>query len=189
MADKNHSDNSLSNQSETRFIRFFKSKRGQIYLLAFFIRIAISIVFGADDMPVFLETGREILVDKTAIYAPLTVDSLHDKFNYPPLAYLAILPGQFIYYLLPFRNSVLLRVLYKLPMIIADLWVAYLLRDKLPSALQSSAAKSQPVKEFISRPELFILFNPIMIYISSIKGHFLVHEGEDNRHGDEGEWK
>jgi hypothetical protein len=160
------------NQSETLFTRVLNNKRVQIYLLAFFIRIAISVVFGADDMPVFLEAGREIIVDKTAIYAPLTENSLHEKFNYPPLAYLAILPGQAIYYFLPFRNSVLKRVLYKLPMIIADLWVAYLLRDKLSSGLQSSLAKKQPIKEVISTPELFILFNPIMIYISSIKGHF-----------------
>ncbi len=157
----------ISDTSKNVSYRLLNSKRFQIFLLALLLRLIICVFFGADDMPVFLETGRDILVNKTSIYAE---DSLHDKFNYPPLAYLAILPGQALYYALPIRTDVLLRILYRLPMIFADIWLAHLLREKSTVSLQSM--EHQTNNNPISKIELFILFNPLLIYVGSIKGHF-----------------
>jgi len=145
-----------------------------IYLFAFILRILIAGAFlDRDDGPVFLATGNDIINEGTNIYFE---GSLQNKFNYFPLAYLAILPGLLLYYLIGFENIYFLRIMLKLPLLICDLLVAYLLSlrsaEKLDPLLIKNYKKDNWNVKQITRVELLILFNPIFIYASAVKGQF-----------------
>ncbi|MHA2052485.1 MAG: glycosyltransferase 87 family protein [Candidatus Hodarchaeales archaeon] len=127
------------------------------YICGLILRIFIAGIFiDSSDGLVFFETGEDIIIRRTNIY---NEDSMHRKFNYFPLAYLAVLPGLLIYFTLSIENSILQRILQKLPMILLELLLAYNYR-------------SRNHDKMISSSELFILFNPILIYASCVKGQF-----------------
>ena len=145
-----------------------KGLRLSVYLIAFIIRFVLAIFF--QDSIVFFDTGLDIFVNHSNLYANTTLQS---TFNYFPLAYLVTLPQIWLYYLLPFRSSVLLRVMFKLPKISADLVLAWLFSDKfLYNLYQKDITNFKVVNQlstkFINNYELFILFNPLNIYISAM---------------------
>ncbi|MHA2089440.1 MAG: glycosyltransferase 87 family protein [Candidatus Kariarchaeaceae archaeon] len=134
------------------------SNRRFYYLIGLLVRIIFAGIFNdRRDGAVFFETGEDIILHHTNIY---NETSAHVRFNYFPLAYLAILPGLVLYFALPFRNDILQRILQKLPLILLDMFVAYYMREKTD------------IIDKISSYELFILFNPIVIFASSVKGQF-----------------
>lgn len=144
-----------------------KKLRYSIYASAFIIRLLLAIFF--QDGVVFFDTGLDIFINHTTLYANTTLQS---TFNYFPFAYLVSLPQIWLYYQQPFRNDVLLRLFFKVPKIVADLVLAWLVSDKVLSRFakkdfilkDNSSVKNRPVNNF----ELFILFNPIIIYISAM---------------------
>ncbi|MHA2250184.1 MAG: glycosyltransferase 87 family protein [Candidatus Kariarchaeaceae archaeon] len=147
----------LSHSNNNLFFLPTKMNRTFFYISGLILRILIAGIFiDSSDGLVFFETGEDIIIRHTNIY---NEDSMQRKFNYFPLAYLAVLPGLFIYFALSIKNSILQRILQKLPMILLELILAYYMRRK----------KSD---KMISSYELFILFNPILIYSSCVKGQF-----------------
>ncbi|MHA2276525.1 MAG: hypothetical protein ACXAC2_12190 [Candidatus Kariarchaeaceae archaeon] len=146
-----------SSYSKKKFL-LDSSDRRFYYLVGLLVRIIFAGIFNdRRDGAVFFETGEDIILHHTNIY---NETSAHVRFNYFPLAYLAILPGLVLYFALPFRNDILQRILQKLPLILLDLFVAYYMREKTD------------IIDKISSYELFILFNPIVIFASSVKGQF-----------------
>ncbi len=131
------------------------------------IRFILAIFF--QDGVVFFDTGLDIFVNHSILYANTTLQS---TFNYFPLAYLVTLPQIWLYYQLPFRNDVLLRLMFKFPKILADLFLAYLVSDKILTRFlhYNIISKDQNVSttRFVNSFELFILFNPLNIYISAM---------------------
>ena len=148
----------LSSINNNLFFLPARKNRKFYYLIGFIVRIIFAGIYNdRRDGGVFFETGEDIIVRHTNIYNETT---LHARFNYFPLAYLAILPGLLIYFILPFRNNILQRILQKLPLILLELLTAYHIREK------------KDVIEKISSYELLILFNPILIFGSCVKGQF-----------------
>lgn len=144
-----------------------------IYLLALVIRLVLAGLFiDQDDAPVFFETANDIINEGTSIYYE---GSLQNKFNYFPLAYLAILPGLYVYYLLGLDNLILQRIFLKLPLIFAELLLAWLLARRSPEKARIEDRLKIHDQWFftrVTRVELFILFNPLFLYSTSVKGQF-----------------
>jgi len=150
------------------------NRRVLIYAFAFFIRVLFASFFiDKFDGAVFIDTGNDILLKNTGIYSE---GSLQSKFNYFPLAYLAILPGQALYNLLGFNNLIVQRIFLKLPLIFADLALAHIAVSKLEHEGKfENKYKEQIASQGITKAELFILFNPVLIFTASIKGQFDIY--------------
>ena len=103
---------------------YYKELRFLSFFIAFLIRFILAIFF--QDGVVFFDTGLDIFVNHSILYANTTLQS---TFNYFPLAYLVTLPQIWLYYQQSFRNNILLRLMFKLPKIFADLVLAYLFND------------------------------------------------------------
>ncbi len=143
-------------------------KRWHYYFLALVVKLIVAAIFiDRLDGQVFTATAYDLLVDHKNIYYE---GSAQSRFNYFPLAFLTILPGMAIYYfLIPFTSPVLERVFLKLPIIFAELWLAYLFR------VANNSTRAKPSSGFslqITYVELFLLFNPIILYAGSYKGQF-----------------
>ncbi len=150
-------------------------RRNVVYISAILLRIILGALFvDRNDFATFTETGNDILNLGTSIYASA---SLHRKFRYFPLAYLAVLPGQALYYLQPIRDIRLQRVFLKLPLILADIWLACMFRNSKFNQNDHDKLSLEENDQRMSFSELFILFNPILIYAGSIKGQFDVIPG------------
>ena len=156
-----HFNSSFTNSynKELRFLTFF---------IAFLIRFILAIFF--QDGVVFFDTGLDIFVNHSILYANTTLQS---TFNYFPLAYLVTLPQIWLYYQQSFRNNILLRLMFKLPKIFADLVLAYLFNDHFlqryySTTIHTAKTSISVSKRFINNYELFILFNPINIYTSAM---------------------
>ncbi len=139
-----------------------------VYFIAFDIRFILAIFF--QDGSVFYDTGLDIFVNHSILYANTILQS---TFNYFPFAYLVTLPQIWLYYQLPIRSNVLLRIMFKLPIITADLVLASLFSDKVLQKVNSGNLpflnnSDQSLGRFINNFELFILFNPLNIYISGM---------------------
>ncbi|MHA2098279.1 MAG: hypothetical protein ACW99A_06305 [Candidatus Kariarchaeaceae archaeon] len=178
-----------SSTNQARWFEWIKTQRFFVYALAFILRAILSMFFiDKNDGPVFEDTTYDILIRNTNIY---NEDSLHNLFNYFPLAYLAILPGVAIYYLFDFDNKFLFRLFLKLPLLVTDIMLAFVLNRHMAFHKYSEEkisnnkdiqslkpndheqnSKHEISKKNISQVELFILFNPFIIYTSSIKGQF-----------------
>lgn len=180
-------DSITSSLENTRF-RWITYQRFYVYLIAVIIRVMLSIIFiDWADGPVFFEAGEDIIKEGSNIY-PDDTESPHYLFNYFPLAYLAILPGLILYYLIGIDNLYLQRFFLKLPFIIGDIILAILINrnsSSAPDQVHTPNINTEPnmkVSENIStrndlstrasKVELFILFNPFIIATSSIKGQF-----------------
>lgn len=142
-----------------------------LYSIAFAIRLLLAPFFVDKlDSFVFLEVARDVVLYDRGIYFE---GVLHSKFNYFPLAYLAVLPGLFLYYSYLPPNLYLERILLKLPFMLGDLYLAHqvskmdfnLEGDDIPGKIATGITG-------LKNYELFILFNPFLIFISSIKGQF-----------------
>ena len=136
-----------------------------VYFLSFIIQVILVIFF--QDGTVFYDTALDIFINHSVLYANTTLQS---TFNYFPLVYLVTLPQICLYYQLPFRNDILLRLFFRLPIILADLLLASLFSDKIQQKfnltnLSNLELLSTSSKRSINNFELFILFNPINIYI------------------------
>ncbi|MHA2254365.1 MAG: glycosyltransferase 87 family protein, partial [Candidatus Kariarchaeaceae archaeon] len=139
-------------------LRATLSSRFVVYTIAILVRSTIALFFiDRLDGPVFFDTAEDILLKGEPIYFE---GSLQFKFNYFPLAYFAILPGQAIYFLFDFDNVYLQRLFLKLPLIIADIIIAIIV------------GRGRELSKRINNLELFILFNPVLIYSGSVKGQF-----------------
>ncbi len=143
-------------------------KRWHYYFLALIIKIIVAAFFiDRLDGQVFTATAYDLLVDHRPIYYD---GSAQARFNYFPLAFLTILPGMAIYYfLIPFSSPILERIFLKLPVILAELWLAYLFKNDSISPRKHYSSDSPFA---ITYTELFLLFNPIILYAGSYKGQF-----------------
>lgn len=125
------------------------------YSISLFIHIVFGMLFrDYVDTYVFLETAEDILIFGTPFY---TDTGFHALFNYFPLAFFPILVGPFLYFTLNLNNLMLQRLFLKIPFILGDLVLAWLLYR---------------YSDGNSHIEQLILFNPLLIYISAIKGQF-----------------
>lgn len=136
-----------------------QNNRWIFYLLALALKIITAIFFiDRIDGAVFTQTSKDILLNHTNIYYE---GSLQFKFNYFPLVYLIYLPSMYIYYFYwPIHTLIFERIFLKLPLIIGELYLAYLFKPK------NSSQKT------ITAMELFILFNPFILYAGSYKSQF-----------------
>lgn len=158
-----------STYSSYGFQKVFSSKVFW-YVVALLLRLLIAAVFfDKGDCPAFIETAENILVLHRPLYYEPTI---YNDFVYPPLAYIAILPGMALYYLLGLNNLVLERIFLKLPIILGDLWLAYLFRRTFIPLYK--AKEDREIKQYssLSWPELILLFNPFLIYSSAVKAQF-----------------
>lgn len=144
---------------------FWNIIRIKWYAVAFLLRVVISAIFiDHADGQVLLETGKDIIVDGRNFYYE---GSLQSEFNYFPLAYLPVLTGLGLYYLLELDNIILERIFLRLPMNIADLILSYLIVYYI-----NKFHGSKELDKSISGYENLILFNPFIIYAGSYKGQF-----------------
>jgi len=142
---------------------FNSLNRFLIYYVAFIIRAVTAVLFiDRIDGSVFIQTTKDILLYKTELYFDST---LQYKFNYFPLVYLIYLPSMaFYYFIFPIKSPAFERLFLKLPLILGELFAAYLFR---------------PInkKTMVSTLELFILFNPFILYAGSYKSQFDIFPG------------
>ena len=119
------------------------------------------------DGTVFYDTALDIFINHSILYANTTLQS---TFNYFPMAYFVTLPQIWFYYQLHINSETLLRLVFKLPIIVADLLLASFFSDKalnkfLPDVFLKMKDKINPSNRSFNNFELFILFNPVIIYI------------------------
>ncbi len=125
------------------------------YSISLFIHIVFAMLFrDYVDTYVFLETAEDILIFGTPFY---TDTGFHALFNYFPLAFFPILIGPFLYFFLNLNNLMLQRLFLKIPFILGDLVLAWL--------LYKYSGNNPHIEQLM-------LFNPLLIYISAIKGQF-----------------
>ena len=129
--------------------------------------IQFTLVIFFQDGTVFYDTGLDIFINHSVLYADTTLQS---TFNYFPLAYLVTLPQIWLYFQIPFRNNILFRLFFKLPIIFTNLLLAWLFSNKVQQKCnltkfpKLNLTPNEPEKSF-NNFELFMLFNPINIYI------------------------
>lgn len=145
-----------------------------LYTLALIIRLIFAIPFVHDwDGFVFSESAKNFLRGETpymtvlkndpSIYPDSDKPMIQQWYAYPPLPLLMFTaPLAVANFLQIPLNSVTENVLLKLPFILGDLLAALLVRKFLEK-------KSE---KFARRAELLILFNPLIIWVSSAWGMF-----------------
>ncbi|MHA1685155.1 MAG: hypothetical protein ACTSYD_01980 [Candidatus Heimdallarchaeaceae archaeon] len=140
------------------------------YVLAFLLRLLIAAIFyDKGDCPAFIETAQNVLLFHYPLYYEPTT---FNDFVYPPLAYAVILPGMGLYYLFGLDNVILRRVFLKLPIMLADLWLAFMFKKSLISLNRTKQGIKSERFYALSWAEVLLLFNPFLIYSSAVKAQF-----------------
>ena len=137
--------------------------------------VALQLVLGwffghAYDIRIFMATGYQVASGNTPYIIPDLRDVFHNpsfiglpSIGYPP-PYPLLLGLIYLVTYAPFQNFLLYNLSIKIPVIIANILLAYLVRDIL---------KNQGANQKIQRNAwLFMLFNPFLFYFTVAWGQF-----------------
>jgi dolichol-phosphate mannosyltransferase len=148
------------------------SDRKAMYLLSFVIQCVLAALFIHDwDGFVFERSARDLLLGgvspyQTAVSAPPYIFNMYDVppipewYAYPPLPLLMFGSTYGLGLLVPFSSPAFLRLCLKLPFIFGNLLLARV------------SARLVGNDKALSRTELFLLFNPFLIFIGAVWGMF-----------------
>ncbi|MGQ4891959.1 MAG: hypothetical protein ACP6IP_05660 [Candidatus Njordarchaeia archaeon] len=151
-------------------------ERWKIYLIALLIRLALLGFFGESwDIYVFITSTKQFVLEgKTPyevalskppyIYLPY-FPFIENWFAYPPLTLLLFTIFYSFYIVLPLKGPFFERFFIKLPMAIGDLLLAFFSYYLVYDLSNKNEEKAFTV-------EILILFNPLLILISSVWGMF-----------------
>ena len=153
-----------------------KVDRWKLYLIALVIRLVLLGFFGESwDIYVFITATKQFLLEgKTPyevalskppyIYLPY-YPFIENWFAYPPLAILIFAIFYSFYLIFPFKGPFFERFFIKLPMAIGDLLLAFFSYHLVLDLTNRDENKAKNI-------ELFLLYNPLLILISSVWGMF-----------------
>jgi dolichol-phosphate mannosyltransferase len=147
------------------------SDRASLYAISFVVQCVLAALFIHDwDGFVFERTARDLLGGttpyQTAVSAPPYIFNIYDVppvpewYAYPPLPALMFSSTYGVGLLLPFSTPALLRLCLKLPFIAGNLLLARF------------SARFGGNGRAVGRTELFLLFNPFLIFIGAVWGMF-----------------